>query len=195
MLLDPDAFRIHRDQAVGTCPAGKSAATNPILHVLHANVLLRTLRQVNHAGPMQRNQCLFGIVFQALANHQHRFPVTVSVRIWIRNVRCQRNIARHLLPQITEFVARIPDVIARGLDGVSPRCRIVTRASWDHCASDIGLALKDADWSVEVFAGPVKVRRRRDLSMRRRPWISPRGHIRILRVQPIGRATHQQQDQ
>ena len=62
MLLDPYALGIDRHQVVGACSARETAAADSVLHVLHAGVLLRTLRQVDHTRSVQGDHRLFRVV-------------------------------------------------------------------------------------------------------------------------------------
>ena len=74
------------DQAVGAGAAGKAAAADAILHVLDADALLRTLRQVDHAETVQGGDGLLGIVIEILANDEDGLAVAVAVRVRERDV-------------------------------------------------------------------------------------------------------------
>jgi hypothetical protein len=129
VLFDADALGHDGDEAVGTGAAGTAAAPDAILHVLDADALLGTLRQVDHAETVQGGDGLLGIVIQVLANDEDGLAVAVAVRVRVRDVGREGNVAGHLLPEITELVARVPDVVAGGVDGVLLRAGVVTGAA------------------------------------------------------------------
>jgi len=97
---------------------GTAPAADAELQVLNARALFGTLRERDHAGPVERRDGLLGIVFQVLANDQDRLAVFVAVGVREGDIGGQRNVAGHFLPEIAEFVAHVPDVVAGGIDGV-----------------------------------------------------------------------------
>jgi len=52
-LFDADASGDHGDERVGAGSSGQTAASHSVLHVLHANPVLRSLREVDHAGSVE----------------------------------------------------------------------------------------------------------------------------------------------
>ena len=127
-------------------------------------------------APCKATNTSFGIVIEVLADDEDGLAVAVAVRVRERDVGRERNVAGHLLPEITELVAHIPDIVAGGVDGVLLRAGVVTGAARQQRAANVGLALKQADRRVEIPAGPVKIRRRRDLDMIGRTGLRPRRH-------------------
>ncbi len=165
-LLDADSFGEVVDQRVRARALRTSTAANTKLAILRERTLLGTLRELDHAEPMQRHYDLFGVVVETLAYHQHRFSIAVALGIRERDIGGERHIAGHLLPQEAELVARVPDVVAGGVDGVSLRGGIVRRASGHQCGADVGLTVEDSDGFVDGDSSSMKVTRRRHLLVR-----------------------------
>ena len=138
----------------------------------------RALRQLDHAGPMRRDDDLRRVVVEILADHEHRLAIAVAVRIGVGDVGGQGHVARHPLPEKTKLVAVIPDVVAGGGDRVLPRRRIEAGAAGHDRGADVRLALEDAERDLVVRAGAAEVRRRRHLGPSRRAWIRPVGRLR-----------------
>src|SRR5665213_1985291 len=97
-LFNADTFSVNSNKTVRARAAKEAAASDPVLHVCDADILLATLRQVNHTATVQSDECLLGIILQVLPNHQDCLAIVVSVRIWKRNIGSKRDIAGHLLP-------------------------------------------------------------------------------------------------
>src|SRR3569832_1218751 len=93
-------------------------ATNPELAVPGERAFFRPLRELDHAAPVQRDDDLLRVVVEILADDEHGLAIAVPVRIREGDIRGQRNVALQLLPQDTELVARVPDVVAGRTDGV-----------------------------------------------------------------------------
>ncbi len=92
-LFDADALRHYVDEAVGARAAGTPAASDAILKVLDSDVLLRTMRQVDHAETVQRGDGLLGIVIQVLPDDKQCLAVPVAVRVRVSDVGRERNVA------------------------------------------------------------------------------------------------------
>ena len=178
-LLEADAPGHDRHQAVGRVAAGAAAAAaDAELGVRDPRAPGRPLRQLDHAGPMRRDDDLRRVVVEILADHQHRLAIAVAVRIGVGDVGGQRHVAGHPLPEETEFVAVVPDVVAGGRDRVLPRRRVEAGAAGHDRGADVRLALEDAERDLVVRAGAAEVRRGRHLGPRRRAWIRPVGCLR-----------------
>jgi hypothetical protein len=157
MLFDSDALRF--DPGEG--------APEAVLHVLDERPFVRTPRQVDHAHPVLADHGFFGVVVEILPNHQDYFAIAIAVRVREGDVGCELNIAGHFLPQETKLIARVPDVVTGGVDGVLPGRRIISGTPRHNRAADIRLAPKDADRRIEIRAWPMEICRWRDLDMRR----------------------------
>ena len=117
---------------------------------------------------------------KALAYHEDSLAVTIAGRVGVGDVSGEGDVAGHFLPEIAEFVARVPDVVARRVDGVFAGSRVKTGAAGDDRATNVRLAGKDADGGIEVCAGAVEVGRRRHLSMGGRAGLRPGRRGRCL---------------
>ena len=120
---------------------------------------------MDHAGPVQGDHNFSRTVIETLANDQDGLVVVKSVRIRIGDIGCQRDVARHFLPEEAKLVARVPDVVSGGFDGVLLRVGVVGGAPSCQRAANVGLALEYADRRLIDPARPVKVGRRRHLDM------------------------------
>ncbi len=127
---------------------------------------LRSPSQMDHARTVLADHRFLGIVLEILADDQNGLAVIVALRVREVDVGRERNVSGHFLPQITELVARVPDVVAGGVDGVLLRDGVVAATARHQRAADVGLAFEHADRNIEIFARSVKVRRRRNLFMR-----------------------------
>ena len=94
---------------------------------------------------MQRDHGFFGVVVEGLADDEDGFAVAVAVGIGEGDVGGERDVAGHLLPEIAELVAGVPDVIAGGVDGVGVGRGVEAGAAGNDGAADVGLAGEDAD--------------------------------------------------
>jgi hypothetical protein len=114
---------------------------------------------------MKGDQGLGGIVVQGLADDQHRLAVAVALGVGIGEVGGQRDVARHLLPEVTELVARVPDVIAGRGDGVGagPLASSVAGRAGHEGRTDVGLALEHADRRGDHRGRAMEVGGRRNL--------------------------------
>ncbi len=189
-LFDADAPGMGGDKVVGRRAAGQiAAAADAIFHVLDADILFWTSCQLDHSGPMQGDKDFLGVVIEILPDDENGLPITVTIRVRERDVRGERDITGHLLPEITELIAHVPDIVAGGVDGVLTCTGIVTGAARQQRAANVRLALKQADRGVEIFAGAVKVGRWRDLDMvggtRLRPHRHGGGGVGCLRLEQI----------
>ena len=116
---------------------------------------------------------LLGVVIEILANHQHSFAVAEALRVRERDIGCKGNIPGHFLPEVTELVARVPDVIAGGGDRVLLRAGVIAGATRHHGRANVRLTLKHSDRGVEISARPVKICRRRYLLVGRGSRLRP----------------------
>ena len=131
--------------------------------------------QLDHARTVQRGDGLLGIILEILANDEHCLAIPVTCGVGKGNVGGERNIARHLLPQITKLIPRVPHVVTGGVDGVLPSGGVVTGAARHQSAANVRLALEDADRRIEVLARPVEVRGWRHLHVVCGTRLSPSG--------------------
>ncbi len=169
VLFDADALRHRGDQAVGRLSAGQVAArADAIFHVDDARAFCRPARKVHHAGPVQRRQGFGRIIVQALTDHQHRLAVAIAVGIGEGDIGGQRNVARHLFPQVAELVADVPDIVTRRSDRVGVLRRVIAGRPWHHGAADIALAVEPADRRQGGGRRTMEIGRRHHLGMRRR---------------------------
>src|SRR3984885_3869256 len=139
----------------------KEAAADPVLHVLDHGILFRPLCEMHHARAVFAGHDLFGVVVEVLTDDQHQLAVVWRI-LGNRKagIRRKGDIAGHFLPEITKLVAGVPDVVAGRDDRVLLLVGVVTGAPRNQGGADIRLALKNTDCSIEVGAGPMKVRRR-----------------------------------
>ena len=144
-LFDADAFGGDGDQQSGVLPPGTAAAANAVLHVVDADAFFGTLRQMDHAGAVKRDDGFLRIVVEVLADDEDGLAVAVAVGVGEGDVGRERDVAGHLLPEIAELIARVPDVVAGGVDGVLLGGGVVAGAAGDDGAADVGLAVEDAD--------------------------------------------------
>ena len=175
-FFDADAFRDDGDEGVGAGAAGTATSADAELEVFDAGVFFGAPGEVGHAGSVKRDHGFFGVVVEVLADDEEGFAVAVAVGVREGDVGCEGDVAGHFLPEIAELVARVPDVIAGGVDGVLFRAGIVTGAAGDDWATDVGLALEEADGGVESFGGAVEVGWRRDLRVGCGAGLSPVGY-------------------
>src|SRR6478609_12238166 len=91
---------------------GARLALGAIFDVGHLAGLFRPPGDMDHAIAMLRRHDLAAVIVQTVADDQGDFPVMEVVDVGPGDGRRQRDIARKLLPQITKFVALVPDVIA-----------------------------------------------------------------------------------
>ena len=176
VFLDADALGEDRDEAVRAGATRTAAAAHAKLHVFDADVLLHTLPQLDHARAVQRGDGLLGIILEILANDEHCLAIPITRGVWEGNVSGERNIARHLLPQIAKLIPCVPDVVTGGVDGVLPTGGVVTGAARHQSTANVRLALKDTDRGIEVLVRPVEVRGWRDLHVVCGTGLCPRGH-------------------
>jgi hypothetical protein len=155
VLLNANPFGQHALQS----------ASEPVLHIRHHGASLRTLRKVDHAAAVLADHGLLGVVIQILANDQDDLSVVIALRIWKCSIGRKRGISVLLLPDVTELIARVPDVVSGGADGVSLGAGVIRAATRHQGRSNIRLAIEYAGWDIEVFAGAMKVCRRRHLLM------------------------------
>jgi hypothetical protein len=134
-------------EAVGAFAARPASAADAILHILNADALFRALRQVDHPRTLQRDDGLFGIVVQVLADDEHRLAAAIALGVRESDAGREGNIAGHFLPEIAELVLRVPYVVARGVDGVLPSSRVETGAA------NVRLTLKPADGASQFLLG------------------------------------------
>jgi hypothetical protein len=121
------------------------------------------LRELDHSLAVERDHHLFGVVLERLADHEHRFAVAVALGIRKGDVRRDRHVARQLLPQEPELIARIPDVVAGGIDRVGLVGGVVARAAGGERGADVRLAVEDADRFVDGDGVAMEIARRRAL--------------------------------
>ena len=99
---------------------------------------------------MQGYEDFFGVVIEVLAKDEDGFAVSITVGVGEGDVGCEGNVARHLLPEETEFVACVPDVVAGGVDGV-----LAGAASKLALPGTTGLPI--SDWLLKMPMGVSKV--------------------------------------
>src|SRR5580700_7976972 len=167
-LFNAHAFRFHPGEG----------ASKAKLCILHHRALVRTPRQVDHADAVLAEHGFFGIIFEILANDQHYLAIAVSLGVGEGDIGGERKVSGHLLPQKTELIARIPDVVTGRVDGVLLRSVVITGAPGYHRAANVRLALKHADRRFEVPAWPMEICGRRHLYVRGRARLRPIRHGR-----------------
>src|ERR1035438_679562 len=177
-------------------------APKAILQIFHIRACRWTFGQVNHAYAMFADHRFLRVVVETLTNDQDCLAIAITLGVWERNVCCKRDVAGHFLPEKAELIARVPDVVAGGIDGVLLRFGVVTGAARNHRAAYVRLALKHSDGSVEISAQPVKIGRWRDLSVSGRARLRPSGHswrrgrrcARSLGAQLLGRRAQEEEE-
>ena len=152
------------------------AAAEAVLHVGDGCALLRTPGQMNHAGAVLTKHGFLGVVVEALADDEDDFAVVVAFGIGKAGAGGKRDIARHLLPEEAELIARVPDVVAGGGDGVRAGGSIECSAAGDDGRADIRLTFKDADGRADGCGGPMEICGRRHLGVRGGAGLSPVWH-------------------
>jgi hypothetical protein len=118
-LFNPDSLRFDPGES----------ASEAKLRVLHGGTFVGTPCQVDHAHPMLADHGFLGIIIETLANDQDRLAVAVALRVWERDIGGERNVSGHLAPKETKLVARVPDVVTSGVDGVLLSVGVVTGAA------------------------------------------------------------------
>src|SRR6185503_21212962 len=92
---------------------------------------------------------------------EHRFAVAIAIRIGKGDIRRERHVALHLLPEEPELVARVPDVVAGRTDRVTAVGE--ARAAGYQRRADVGLRRENADGRAVVKTRTVEIPRRRHL--------------------------------
>src|SRR5260370_23083929 len=106
MLFDSDALG-HE--------AGRKYAPDAILHILDGGAFLFALCQVNHARTVLPGHNFLGIVIEMLPNNQDYLAIVWGAGDRKGGVAREGDIPGHLLPEITELVSRLPDIVTRGV--------------------------------------------------------------------------------
>ena len=88
----------------------------------------------------------FGVVVEVLADDEDGFAVAVAVGVGEGDVGGERDVAGHLLPEIAELVAGVPDVIAGGVDGVLLCGGVVAGAAGDERRCRCRTGLRRCRW-------------------------------------------------
>src|SRR5580698_3821405 len=153
-------------------------AAETVLHVFQEDGAVGAEGEMNHARAVLAEHGLLRVVIKVLADDENYLAVSIAVGIWKRSIGSERYITAHLLPEIAELIARVPDVVAGGVDGVLAGRGIVARAAGNERAANIGLAVKNADGRVDRGAGAMEVCRRRNLRMGGRAGQGPVRHLR-----------------
>ena len=78
---------------------------------------------------MQRSVCIGRICIESLANQKNRFAMRVTPGFRPVDVRCQRDVARHLFPHKMKRVGGRPHVLAATRDEVGFLSQIVVHSS------------------------------------------------------------------
>ena len=94
---------------------------------------------------MKRHHYFLTVIIKALTDNQDCFPVEVAGSIRKTNICSKGYIARHFFPEITEFIAGIPNIITGRSDGVLFCFFIIAAGASYQCTTYITLTVEDAN--------------------------------------------------
>ena len=67
-LFDADTPGYDRNERVGAGSSGQTATAHAVLHISDANILLGAVGEMDHAGSVEGDDALLGVVVEALAD-------------------------------------------------------------------------------------------------------------------------------